>query len=466
MSTEKSRINRRNRIYRRNRIWRSFSPTRPGTTALAWAAHWDDLGTADLLIQAGANVNAATDYGVTALSLACTNGSAAMVEKLLKAGANPNATLLRTAETVLLTCARTGNADAVKSLLAHGADVNAKENWRGQTALMWAVEQNHLEVARALIEHGAEVRARSKSGFTPLLFAARLKDVDFARILLAAGASVNEATPEDGPALVVASASGHEALSIFLLEKGADPNVADALGFTPLHYAAQKGLSDLSAVEYKSSFLPPPDMPELGKALLARGANPNARIGKDYPPHTRAPFRQTSAKSLVGATPFFLAAAAGDGNLLRLLKAGGADPLLATKDNTTPLMVAAGMNRVQDFLEGEEKNALEAVKLAWVLGADVHAVNGSGQTALHAAAFTGTNPIVQFLVDKGAHLNAKDKAGQTPLSIAEAISPIVNNQGALRLHKDTAELLLQLGATPLAASQARPSDVVSLNPSK
>ena len=61
-----------------------------GATALMWAAHWDDLRTADLLIRAGANVNAANDLGVTALSLACTNGSAVMVERLLKAGADWN----------------------------------------------------------------------------------------------------------------------------------------------------------------------------------------------------------------------------------------------------------------------------------------------------------------------------------------------------------------------------------------
>src|ERR1051326_8056897 len=43
-----------------------------GAAALHWAAHWDDLETADLLIRAGADVNVANDYGVTPLSLACT----------------------------------------------------------------------------------------------------------------------------------------------------------------------------------------------------------------------------------------------------------------------------------------------------------------------------------------------------------------------------------------------------------
>ena len=54
-----------------------------GATALAWAAHWNDLETADLLIAARANVNAANDYGITPLWLACDSGSVLMVEKLL-----------------------------------------------------------------------------------------------------------------------------------------------------------------------------------------------------------------------------------------------------------------------------------------------------------------------------------------------------------------------------------------------
>src|SRR4051812_17200231 len=61
-----------------------------GATALHWAAHWDDLETADLLIGSGSDVNAADDLGVAPLSLACENASGAMVRKLLAAGANAN----------------------------------------------------------------------------------------------------------------------------------------------------------------------------------------------------------------------------------------------------------------------------------------------------------------------------------------------------------------------------------------
>ena len=66
-------------------------PQADGATALHWAAHWDDVAVADLLINAGARVNAANDYGVVPLLLAATNGSTAMVARLLSAGADPNA---------------------------------------------------------------------------------------------------------------------------------------------------------------------------------------------------------------------------------------------------------------------------------------------------------------------------------------------------------------------------------------
>ena len=105
-----------------------------GTTALHWAADLDNLAIADLLIRAGARVDAANDLGAVPLHLACTNRSVPMVDRLLESKANPNAKLLD-GETVLMTCARTGEAKAVKALLVHGADPKAKETEHDQTAL-------------------------------------------------------------------------------------------------------------------------------------------------------------------------------------------------------------------------------------------------------------------------------------------------------------------------------------------
>jgi ankyrin repeat protein len=424
-----------------------------GATALHWAAHRDDLETAELLIRAGAKVDAANDYGVTPIFLACTNGNAAMVERLLKAGANPNAAL-RTGQAALMTCARTGNVDAVKSLLAHGADVNAQEP-QGQTALMVAVAQKNPEAARTLIEHGADIHARSKGGFTPLLFAARVGDLDSARILLAAGANVNEVTPDGMSVLLMASASGQEALSIYLLEKGADPNAADSSGLTALHYALLKGISNISAVQNVpvATYLFRPNMLELVKALLVHGANPNAPIVKQPP---RPPLAVSPKITLVGATPFLLAAAAFDVEVMRVLVAGGADPLLTVEDKSTALMLAAGMGRFFDPpTEEDRRNALEAAKLAVELGIDVNAANEEGRTALHGAALFGADTIIQFLVDKGANVDTKDKLGMTPWSIAAGVISAYAKSSDKRnpIHQTTANLLRKLGAVPITLDE-------------
>src|SRR5205085_10759267 len=84
-----------------------------GSTALHWAAHWDDLDTARALIAAGANADAATDQGLTPLALAAFNGSAPMIDLLLTAGANPNHTSA-VGETPLMRAAHVGNVASVE----------------------------------------------------------------------------------------------------------------------------------------------------------------------------------------------------------------------------------------------------------------------------------------------------------------------------------------------------------------
>jgi ankyrin repeat protein len=408
-----------------------------GATAIAWAAHWDDLQTADLLIHAGADVNLANDHGVSPLWLACTNGSAAMVEKLLKAGADPNAALRLSGETALMSCARTGNVEAVRWLLEHGADVNSRESWREQTALMWAVAEKHADVAEALLKQGAGVNARTRSGFTALMFAAQQGHQESAEVLLAAGANVNDATPQGMTALLIAGASGRPALAETLLNRGADPNSADNRGYTALHYAAGRA-----------------GMVPLIQALLAKGANPNAQL----------------TRGEVGATPFFLAAAAGNVEAMRVLAAGGAGPDLPTKENTTPLLVAAGVGRFESRDPADEQNALAAVKLALELGANVYTTGENSWTALHGAAYTGADGIIEVLVQNGAKLDVMDKFGQTPLSIAEAV--VTEGLGELadvrprRFRESTVNLLLKLGATPTELAGVKAVGSMAVKPAR
>ena len=418
-----------------------------GATALHWAAHWSDLEAAQLLIDAGARVDPPNAYGVTPLSLACTNRNAAMVEKLLEAGANPNSTQW-TGETVLMTCARTGSLTAVKSLLNHGAEPNARENRWEQTPLMWALASGHPAVAGTLLEHGADVQARSKTGFTALMFAAQQGDGDSVRMLLAAGANLNDATDEHGNVLTVASSSGHEALSIFLLEKGADPNTPDSHGVSPLHFAVPQGLSSFDGLKYDDFYrVLPPNMPELARALLAHGADPNPQIKKSNPLGPDAP---STGVGMAGQTPLLLAALAGDIEIIRVLVAAGADPELVAARGTTPLIAAAGADRFRwtGTLRRTLGVPLETVRVLVELGADVNRTNSQGQTAMHSAAFTGKDDIIEFLAGQGAEVDVVDNSGQTPWTMAQGLSPGIATRGRYGIFESTSQLLEKLGAVP------------------
>ena len=406
-----------------------------GSTPLLLAADRGDAEMAGLLIRAGAKVNARNHYGASPLYAACATGNIATIKMLLEAKADPNVPLA-SGETPLMAAVDQGNLDAVRLLLDYKADTNAQESKGGQTALMWAAAGRHPQLLKLLVEHGADVRARSKGDFTALLFAAQQGDVESGRTLLDAGADVNESRKKDRlTALMVAAAGGHNEFAILLLDKGANPNLTDEGGRAALHFAA----SDEKSVD-------------LVKALLTHGANPNARTTKDSPRNAN------SGISFKGATPLFFAASRGNIETVRTLIAGSADPFITTDEETAPLHVAAwgGNPNNRDWTEEEKSNLLEVTKFLVGLGADVNSAGEHQWTALHGAAYKGVDPVVQFLVEKGAKMDVFDEYGQTPLSIANTVITAglkdYYYQRSQVVRKSTADLLLKLGATPLAQS--------------
>jgi Ankyrin repeat len=68
------------------------------------------------------------------------------------------------------------------------------------------------------------------------------------------------------------------------------------------------------------------------------------------------------------------------------------------------------------------------------------------QTAMHMAAFTGADGVVQFLADNGAAVDVQDKHGETPWSMAAGLSPVLRYRGLYGSHQSTAALMLTLGA--------------------
>lgn len=434
------------------------APQPDGTTALHWAVREDDLQTVQLLIRAGANVRAANRFGATPLSLAATNGNAAIIEVLLKAGEDSNAVVSESGDTVLMLAARTGKPDAVAMLLNHGAEVN-KTNATGQTALMWAAAERNSAAVQVLVEHKADLGVKTRAapppkpldtifsapfpvgGMTALLFAARQNDLKSAAVLIAAGADVKESAQDGTSPLLVAILNGHYTLANFLLEKGADPNAVDGKGRAALYAAV-----DMRNLEWSTRPAPPEKDPmtelDLINALLAHGADPNARLTKKIPLRGQPSFDGRWA-NMIGATPFWRAAQSDDVTVMRLLKEKGADPLLATTDHTTPLMVAAGVGWSDGQSHGSQSDAPEALKLCLEWGGDVNAANDVGYTALHGAAFRGANDVVKLLVEKGARMDVKNQEGRLPVNMAEGmhIGP-----GGWVEHEDTAALLHKLMA--------------------
>jgi ankyrin repeat protein len=344
------------------------------------------------------------------------------------------------------------HGEVVSLLLAAGADVHARSDVRSRLGFVAGNRNGTGHNAEGVRELTREFQ---EGGYTALLFAAQQDDVESARLLLAAGADVNDAAPTGTSALVVAVHSNSPNVAALLLDKGADVN-DDRAGYAALHAAVLRG--NVALVN----------------ALLAHGADPNVRLAR--PTAARRYGNEWAfGDNLVGTTPFYLAAAFAEPEIMRVLAAAKADVRLAAPDGSTPLMMALntpttraggaegfGTDRrdryglVNAVTPAQvESEALTIAKLAIEVGSDVNQADANGNTPLHLAASKSFNQVVELLVEKGARIDVKNKRGQTPLALAEgaAGSGIARRRIATGAQPNgpaaspTATLLRKLGAT-------------------
>lgn len=226
-----------------------------GNTVLMHAALYAPSEVVALLLTKGADPNAANVAGATPLMRA--GGDLRKVQLLLAAGAHINARSELGNTSLILAARRPGAGEVVELLLDKGADVNAANKF-GVTALMAATAANDLASMKLLLKHGADVNANPRAyevdpiwggGRTPLMWAAFLGNAEAATLLLSHGADPNRQGLFGSP-LSQASWGNQTALAELLIAAGADVAQKDEYpGYTPLHWAADSERSQADLVQ-------------------------------------------------------------------------------------------------------------------------------------------------------------------------------------------------------------------------
>lgn len=331
-----------------------------GETLLMRAARTGVADSVLLLIQRGADVNAKGRSGQTALMWAAAEGNSEVVDLLLRTGANRDTTI-RSGFTAMMFAAREGRIEVARRLLAAGVDVNAimkpknsqgrAPRW-GMTALMLAVESGHFELAAMLLDRGADPNDQ-RSDFTPLHAlswvrkanrgdnvegdpeprgSGNMTSLGFVRKVVAAGGNVNarlwdgySARAELGKRLatpfLLAANTADLPLMKLLVELGADPNLPNADGCTPLMAAA--GIGVVAVGEEAGT---EPEVLSAIELLLELGADVNAVDKNDQTAMHGAAYRNYP-------------------RVVALLARHGADPKVWDRKNrwgSTPVAIAQG----------------------------------------------------------------------------------------------------------------------------
>jgi ankyrin repeat protein len=434
-----------------------------GAGPLHWAVYHDRYEAARLLLDAGANPQLESRYGITPLYLAAVNGNTAMIESLLASGADAGA-YGPNGETMLMTAARTGIPESLNTLLESGAEIDVRERTFDQTALMLAVREQNVAAVELLLDRGADVDARTLAGpapeFTPpckgtgcgsegvginrgglpdrgrrdsalggmtsLLYAARDGSLEIARLLIDAGADLEIAEANGIRPLLMSLLNGHLDVARLLVDAGAELNADDFWGRTPLFAAVDYRNLDMNNRDQddpEDNGIDRAPYFETIEYLLERGADVDAQT-REVPPSRRWLYSlgDVSWVDFTGQTPFLRAALSGDVAIMRLLHDYGADPNLTTQAGTTPLMAAAGVNWVvaQTYTESPE-SLIEAVEFCLELGNDINATNSMGLSALLGAANRGSNDIIRLLAERSADLDVIDVEGRSAIRWAEGV---------------------------------------------
>jgi len=182
--------------------------------------------------------------GKTALMVAAKQGDNDRIRDLIAKGADVNRTN-HNGGTPIMYAALSGSSETVSLLLRQEADVDAAAK-NGWTALMIATVKGYVDIAQLLLEHGARPNRPDTYSWTPLMRAVYERRLPMVRLLAGhPGTEVNQRGENGVTALHLAVAKGGAAIARLLLERGADPGIADDSGRTAVDFARKNNNSEL-----------------------------------------------------------------------------------------------------------------------------------------------------------------------------------------------------------------------------
>ncbi|CAG9537947.1 unnamed protein product [Cercopithifilaria johnstoni] len=216
-----------------------------GWSPLMWAVYKNHYSCAQLLIQFKAHVNLVDEEdSLTPLIVAAGRGYVTFVELLIGAGAEVNA-CDKFGSTALIWAARRGYKSIIELLLNAGAELDAVGMY-GSTALMMATRGNFISVVKLILSREPNINIVDQNGLSPLAIAAREGYVEIASTFIQLGACVNVVDRFGNSILAGAVRSGNVEIVRMLLEKHADVNARDSENRTILHLAIDKSFMDIA----------------------------------------------------------------------------------------------------------------------------------------------------------------------------------------------------------------------------